>query len=100
MVIPRVLTTTMPATMAAPISSAESQGLGLDRAAPALCLCEAMTYHAAGPSNVERTAGPRGSRMQQSSSATGEPPGDESFNARDRYFARTPFFVAFKLAGG
>jgi hypothetical protein len=34
-----------------------------------------------------------------SSSATGEPPCNESSNARYRYFPRTPFFVAFELAG-
>src|SRR4029453_1827751 len=35
-----------------------------------------------------------------SSSATGDPPRHESFNARYRNFARTPIFVAFKLASG
>ena len=33
-----------------------------------------------------------------SSSATGEPPSDESFDARYRDFARTPILVRFKLA--
>jgi len=42
---------------------------------------------------------PRGFAYATSSpAATGEPPCNESFNARYRYFARTPFFVAFKLA--
>src|SRR6266516_342144 len=42
---------------------------------------------------------PRGFAYATSSSATGEPPCNESSNARYRYFPRTPFFVAFKLAG-
>jgi|GraSoiStandDraft_16_1057320.scaffolds.fasta_scaffold256123_2 hypothetical protein len=42
---------------------------------------------------------PGGFAYATSSSATGEPPCNESSNARYRYFPRTPFFVAFKLAG-
>src|SRR6266508_3079060 len=41
----------------------------------------------------------RGFAYATSPSATGEPPCNEGSNARYRYFARTPFFVAFKLAG-
>ena len=41
---------------------------------------------------------PRGFAYATSSSATGEPPGDESFDARYRDFARTPILVGFKLA--
>jgi hypothetical protein len=41
----------------------------------------------------------RGFAYATSSSATGEPPCNESSNARHRYFPRTPFFVAFELAG-
>ena len=41
----------------------------------------------------------RGFAYATSSSATGEPPCNERSNARYRYFPRTPFFVAFELAG-
>jgi HsdM N-terminal domain len=41
----------------------------------------------------------RGFAYATSLSATGEPPCNESSNARYRYFPRTPFFVAFELAG-